>query len=81
MTKELYRGDLEAAYAAGGLIVTQALVQNHKKTPYDSVDVLMGDVHIALQDFWNHYAKDSKYKKLTIEQILEKEDLFSEVFK
>lgn len=82
MHRNDYLLDMEAAYASGAIILSQALMQSHKKNPYENVDEFVADVHLALHDFWNHYAKGSKhYKELTIEQILEKEDLFNEVFK
>lgn len=75
--KKEFHNTVEAAYVAGQLSAIEGMLNSHMKNPYSDVDSVMGDIHIALAETWEHLRKlnPKAIPRMSLEQILKDQGL------
>jgi hypothetical protein len=72
MRKLDYEKDITTTYMAGYVTMCQSILHTHKHTPFESVEEVLGSVHLHLMESWN-IVSDSEniYRHLKLEEIIE----------
>lgn len=76
LTKVKYRQDLETAYRKGMIEAVSRVLSAHSSEPYETVDLMVGDLQILLHEQLNAINDFFGYKpidRISLENVIEDE--------
>lgn len=71
--KKLYVGDIESTWVAGLLTTVDEIHKQHAKQPYESAEILLGDLQVWAETTFNYFnAKhaNGKLKRVRVDDFI-----------
>jgi hypothetical protein len=56
----IFEDNIRRATLRGSLVICEKLLAKNNLEPTDSIDVMLGDIHISRMELWNEYASSTK---------------------